>query len=87
MHSVRTTYSSTPDSNRGLRDIVMNTFWTYWWIDLMEIPGAEEKLATIDEFSIICSSIGQTRSRAPSVKEAGVCDGSVCLSPHYAWMN
>jgi hypothetical protein len=44
-------YSTTPDSNRGLRDVVVSAFRSQFRVDITQIPGVEEKLDTIDELS------------------------------------
>jgi hypothetical protein len=49
--AVQLAYSSTPDTNRGLRDVVLNAFRTQFKVDVKGIPGAEEKLDSIDELS------------------------------------
>jgi hypothetical protein len=49
--AVQTVYSSTPDSKRGLRDIVVQAFRDYFGTDVKKDPCIEAKLHTIDELS------------------------------------
>ncbi|KAF1915882.1 hypothetical protein BDU57DRAFT_556238 [Ampelomyces quisqualis] len=51
--AVQIAYSSTPDSNRGLRDSVLAAFHTHFQTDISQIPGAEAKLNSIDELSFL----------------------------------
>lgn len=51
--AVQIVYRSTPDENRGLRDLVLHAFQNHFKVDVTKIPGAEEKLATIDELSFL----------------------------------
>jgi hypothetical protein len=51
--AVQIVYRSTPDENRGLRDAVLRAFQNYFKVNISEIPGAEEKLANIDELSFL----------------------------------
>lgn len=53
IEAVQIVYSTTPDTNRGLRDVVVESFQTYFNVDLKQMPGAEEKLATIDDLSFL----------------------------------
>ncbi|OAL51581.1 hypothetical protein IQ07DRAFT_585952 [Pyrenochaeta sp. DS3sAY3a] len=50
--AVRIVYTSTPDSNRGLRDLVIKAFLDHFHVDVLKIPGFEANLGTIDELSI-----------------------------------
>lgn len=50
--AVQIVYTSTPDSNRGLRDLVIKAFLDHFHVDVLKIPGLEAKLDTIDELSI-----------------------------------
>ncbi|KAH7409895.1 hypothetical protein DE146DRAFT_329764 [Phaeosphaeria sp. MPI-PUGE-AT-0046c] len=49
--AVQIAYSSTPDSNRNLRDSVLSAFRTHFQTDITQIPGAEFRLDSIDELS------------------------------------
>lgn len=51
--AVQIVYRSTPDRNRLLRDVVFQAFQDYFKVNVSEIPGAEEKLANIDELSFL----------------------------------
>jgi hypothetical protein len=51
--AVQMAYSTTPDSNRGLRDSVMDAFRIHFKTDVASIPGAEAKLDSIDELSFL----------------------------------
>ena len=51
--AVQVAYSMTPDTNRGLRDVVVKAFLTHFQVDLAGIPDIEAKLATIDELSLL----------------------------------
>ncbi|KAF2788579.1 hypothetical protein K505DRAFT_366350 [Melanomma pulvis-pyrius CBS 109.77] len=53
IEAVQIVYSSTLDSNRGLRDVVRQTFRDYFHVDLGGLPGAEEELAHIDKLSFL----------------------------------
>ncbi|KAF2023849.1 hypothetical protein EK21DRAFT_80003, partial [Setomelanomma holmii] len=49
--AVQTIHSTTPESNRGLRDVVVSAFRSQFNVDIKQIPGAEEKMDSIDELS------------------------------------
>jgi hypothetical protein len=51
--AIQIAYSSTPESNRGLRDVVVGAFRTQFQTDITQIPGAEAKLDSIDELSLL----------------------------------
>ncbi|KAI4947256.1 hypothetical protein J4E91_006606 [Alternaria rosae] len=51
--AVQLTYSNTPESNRGLRDEIVQAFRMYFKVDITELPGLESKLDTIDELSFL----------------------------------
>jgi hypothetical protein len=51
--AVQIAYSSTPESNRGLRDAVLSAFRVQFRTDISQIPGAEAKLDSIDELSFL----------------------------------
>ncbi|KAH7091558.1 hypothetical protein FB567DRAFT_436379, partial [Paraphoma chrysanthemicola] len=66
-------YSTTPDSNRGLRDVVVSAFRSQFRVDVTQIPGAEEKLDTIDELSFALIKSWPTKTeptKAPSFVQA-----------------
>jgi hypothetical protein len=50
--AVQTVYTSTPDSNRMLRDVVVQGFKDHFSIDITKDPAIEAKLDTIDELSL-----------------------------------
>ncbi|OAL01024.1 hypothetical protein IQ06DRAFT_136109 [Phaeosphaeriaceae sp. SRC1lsM3a] len=79
--AVQIVYSSTPDSNRNLRDSVLGAFRTQFQTDITQIPGAEAKLDSIDElsFHLIKSwptkieeakPARKSRSRDPNVRDS-----------------
>ena len=49
--AVQTVYSSTPDSNRGMRDVVVRAFRDHFSTDITKNPFIQTKLHTIDELS------------------------------------
>lgn len=49
--AIQIVYSSTPDSNRNLRDSVLSAFKIHFGTDISQIPGAEARLDSIDELS------------------------------------
>ena len=51
--AVQIIYRSTPDEDRGLRDVVIQAFKDHFKVDVSEIPGTEEKLAHFDELSFL----------------------------------
>lgn len=51
--AVQLTYSNTPETNRGLRDDIVQAFRMYFKVDITELPGLEPKLDTIDELSFL----------------------------------
>ncbi|KAI4634246.1 uncharacterized protein J4E87_001418 [Alternaria ethzedia] len=51
--AVQLTYSNTPETNRGLRDEIVQAFRTYFKVDITELPGLESKLDTIDELAFL----------------------------------
>ncbi|KAI0584083.1 Kelch repeat and BTB domain-containing protein 1 [Pyrenophora tritici-repentis] len=53
INAVQIAYSSTPDSNRGLRDTVVRAFRVHFQVNVAEIPGLEAKLETIDKLSFL----------------------------------
>jgi hypothetical protein len=50
--AVQVAYTSTPESNRGLRDAVLSAFRAHFGVDVAKIPGAEARLDAIDELSL-----------------------------------
>lgn len=53
VNAVQIAYSSTLESNRGLRAAVLKAFRVYFQVNVAEIPGLEAKLETIDELSFL----------------------------------
>jgi hypothetical protein len=53
VNAVQLAYSSTPESNRGLRDAVVNAFLVHFQVKITDVPGLEAKLDTIDELSFL----------------------------------
>jgi hypothetical protein len=51
--AVQLTYRNTPESNRGLRDVIVQAFLSYFKVDITELPGLESKLDTNDELSFL----------------------------------
>lgn len=51
--AVQIAYTSTLDSNRGLRDAIIQALEEYFDIHIIAIPGAEEELPTINRFSMM----------------------------------
>jgi hypothetical protein len=50
---VQLAYSNTPESNRGLRDVIVQAFLSYFKVNITELPGLESRLDTIDELSFL----------------------------------
>jgi hypothetical protein len=65
--AVQLAYSSTPDTNRGLRDVVLSAFRTQFNIDITKMPGAEAKLDTIDELSFLLIKAWPVKTEPPMV--------------------
>jgi hypothetical protein len=65
--AVQLAYSSTPDTNRGLRDVVLSAFRTQFNIDITKMPGAEDKLDTIDELSFLLIKAWPVKTEPPAV--------------------
>jgi hypothetical protein len=65
--AVQLAYSSTPDTNRGLRDVVLGAFRTQFNIDITKMPGAEAKLDTIDELSFLLIKAWPVKTEPPTV--------------------
>jgi len=53
VNAVEIAYTSTPESNRGLRLAVLRAFRICFQVDVTEIPGFEAKLETIDQLSFL----------------------------------
>jgi len=53
VNAVEIAYTSTPESNRGLRDAVLKAFLVCFQVNVTEIPGFEAKLETIDQLSLL----------------------------------
>jgi len=51
--AVQIVYSTTPESNRGLRDAVVQAFLEHFNVDLASIPGIEDKLDCLDDLSLL----------------------------------
>lgn len=51
LNAVQIAYSATPDTNRGLRDAVLEAFLVHFQVNIADMPGIEAKLDTIDELS------------------------------------
>ena len=68
--AVQTVYSSTPDSNRLLRDIVVEAFMDYFGTDITKDPAIEAKLDTIDElsFALLKSWPNKTKTTEPQAR-------------------
>ncbi|KAH3953670.1 hypothetical protein HBI25_106540 [Parastagonospora nodorum] len=64
--AVQIAYSTTPDSNRGLRNSVMEAFRTHFQTDIASIPGAEAKLDSIDELSFLLIKSWPQKIEAPN---------------------
>jgi hypothetical protein len=78
--AVQLAYSSTPDTNRGLRDVVLSAFRTQFQVDVKGIPGAEEKLDSIDELSF--ALIKSWPVKTEPVKSKPVAKVSVAVVSH-----
>jgi hypothetical protein len=66
--AVQIAYSTTPDSNRGLRDSVMDAFRIHFKTDVASIPGAEAKLDSIDELSFLLIKSWPTKVEPPKTE-------------------
>ncbi|KAH8724450.1 hypothetical protein GQ44DRAFT_740330 [Phaeosphaeriaceae sp. PMI808] len=51
--AIQLAYSTTPDSNRGLRDVIVEAFRRYFNLRLAEMPGVEAKLDSLDKLSML----------------------------------
>ncbi|KAF1828597.1 hypothetical protein BDW02DRAFT_574738 [Decorospora gaudefroyi] len=51
--AVQIAYSSTPETNRGLRDVVVKAFRVHFQIKIEDVLGLEDKLDSIDELSFL----------------------------------
>lgn len=70
VNAVQIAYSSTPDSNRGLRDAVVKAFLKHFKIDLKDIPGIETKLESIDELSFLLIKSWPAKTEPPKPAES-----------------
>lgn len=62
INATQIAYTTTPESNRGLRDAVVRAIKDYFGVDVGELPGVEESLATIDKLSfLLMKSLGKKR--------------------------
>jgi hypothetical protein len=68
--AVQTVYASTPDSNRILRDMVVQGFKDHFSIDITKDPAIEAKLDTIDELSLALLSSWPNKMNALKVVKA-----------------
>jgi hypothetical protein len=68
--ALQTVYTSTPDSNRMLRDVVVQGFKDHFGIDITKDPAIEAKLDTIDELSIALLSSWPKNVDLPKVVKA-----------------
>lgn len=50
--AVQVVYTSTSESDRGLRDVVIKAFLEHFHVDVLKIPGFEAKIDCIDELSL-----------------------------------
>ncbi|KAF2822990.1 hypothetical protein CC86DRAFT_74538 [Ophiobolus disseminans] len=75
--AVQTVYSTTPDSNRRLRDVVVTAFRTEFKTDIKQIPGAEAKLDCIDELSFLLIKSWPTKVESPNLAQtnSGIAGG------------
>jgi hypothetical protein len=74
--AVQLTYRNTPESNRGLRDVIVQAFLSYFKVDITELPGLESKLDTIDELSFLLLK-SWPRKTEPTSTQKPVSSGSV----------
>lgn len=51
--AVRVAYTSTPNTDRGLRNAIIAAFKIYFKVDLLELPGVEKNLSSIDKLSFL----------------------------------
>lgn len=84
--AVQIAYSTTPDSNRELRDTVMDAFRKHFMTDVASIPGAEAKLDSIDELSFLLikswpSKVAPTKMEGKPSASTIATTGFVSLPP------
>ncbi|KAF2846717.1 hypothetical protein T440DRAFT_501587 [Plenodomus tracheiphilus IPT5] len=65
LDAVQITYSSTPDTNRGLHDAVVQAFQLHFKVNLASIPGIEAKLDCIDELSFLLIKAWPVKTEPP----------------------
>ncbi|KAJ4374863.1 hypothetical protein N0V83_001941 [Neocucurbitaria cava] len=63
--AVQVAYGATPESNRGLRDVVVKAFLEQFKVDVTQIPGAEAKLDTMDELALLLIKSWPTKTEPP----------------------
>ena len=69
--AVQLAYGGTPESNRGLRDIVVKAFLTHFKVDIRGIPGFEAKMETIDDLAFLLIKAWPLKTEAPASTETG----------------
>lgn len=52
VNAVQIAFSTTPDQNEGLRNVISDAFLTYFKVKISDIPGAKENLCTLDGLSM-----------------------------------
>lgn len=67
--AVQIAYGATPESNRGLRDMVVKAFLTHFKVDVTKIPGFEAKLESIDELSFLLIKAWPVKTEVPNTTE------------------
>lgn len=60
--AVQIAYSTTPESNRDLRDTVLRAFLVHFKVNLASIPGIEAKLDCIDDLSFLLIKAWPTKA-------------------------
>ncbi|KAF2868103.1 hypothetical protein BDV95DRAFT_580259 [Massariosphaeria phaeospora] len=53
INAVQIAYTSTPDTDRGLRDVIVQAMKDWFKLDVTAMEGAEDKLGTMDELSFL----------------------------------
>jgi hypothetical protein len=51
VQAVSIVFSSTPNENRDMRNAVFDAFRKHVQVDISQIPGVEERLGQLDEFT------------------------------------
>ncbi|KAH9861706.1 hypothetical protein J1614_011459 [Plenodomus biglobosus] len=75
MNAVQIAYSSTPDTNRGLRDTVCEAFQSHFRVNLASIPGIESKLDCIDDLSFLLIKAWPVKTEPPTTTPPGASTG------------